>query len=102
MLTFDLPVGNHKTVDLRLHFVELYWGAPDGGPAGPGKRIFDVDAEEVTVLGEFDITRAAGAARRAVVVPIEKVAVGDKRLTLRFTARKDFPAVSAIEVFARD
>ena len=100
ILTFEIPVRGHRKVDLRLHFVELYWGAPGGGPPGPGKRLFDVEAEGRKVLTDFDITKASGGALRAIVVPIEDVEVRDGKLTLVFQAKKDFAAVSAIEVLA--
>ncbi len=40
-MSYNLPVAN-GTVDIRLHFAEIYWGAPGFGAAGPGKRVFDV------------------------------------------------------------
>ena len=88
ILTFEIPVHGHRRVDLRLHFVELYWGAPGGGPAGPGRRIFDVEAEGRRVLVDFDITEASSGALTAIVVPIEDVEVRDGRLTLVFRAKK--------------
>lgn len=102
ILTFEIPVRGHRKVDLRLHFVELYWGVPGGGSAGPGKRIFSVEAEGRKVLEDFDITKASGAALTAIVVPIEDVEISDEKLTLVFRAKKDFAAVSAIEVLAKD
>ncbi len=100
ILSFEIPVGGHRKVDVRLYFVEIYWGAPGGGPAGPGKRLFDVEAEGRKVLEDFDITKASGAALTAIVVPIKNVEVSDGKLTLVFRAKKDFAAVSAIEVLA--
>lgn len=100
ILSFEIPVRGHRKVDVRLHFVELYWGAPGGGAAGPGKRLFDVEAEGRKVLEDFDITKASGAALTAIVVPIEDVEVSDGKVTLVFRAKKDFAAVSAIEVLA--
>lgn len=99
-LTFRLPVKNHKRVNLRLHFAELYWGAPDGGKPGPGKRIFDVEASGVTLLKDFDITREAGAARTALVKEFKNVATKDGLLTLTFRAKIDFPSIAGIEVFS--
>ncbi|MEJ7617189.1 MAG: malectin domain-containing carbohydrate-binding protein [Pyrinomonadaceae bacterium] len=99
-LTFRIPVRRHEAVDLRLHFAELYWGAPGGGPAGPGKRIFDVEAGGRIVLSDFDITRAAGQALTSVVVPISNVKIENNVLTLTLKAKTDFAAISAIEVFS--
>lgn len=100
ILTFQIPVRHHRLVDLRLHFAELYWGAPGGGPAGPGKRIFDVEAGGRTVLADFDITRQAGGALTAVIMPIRAVKIENNLLTITLKAKKDFAAISAIEVLA--
>lgn len=100
-ITFNIPVPGHREVDLRLHFAELYWGAPGGGPPGPGRRVFDVLAEGKLVLENFDITTASGGrALAAVVVPVRNVRVEDGTLTLTLKAQVDFPAISAIEVYA--
>lgn len=99
-LTFRLPIKKHKRVNLRLHFAELYWGAPDGGKPGPGKRIFDVEANGVTLLKDFDITRETGAARTALVKEFKNVATKDGLLTLTFRAKIDFPSIAGIEVFS--
>ncbi|WNN91617.1 malectin domain-containing carbohydrate-binding protein [Gloeocapsopsis dulcis] len=98
LLSFALPVqaGN---VDLRLHFSENYWGAPNRGPGGVGKRVFDVIVENQTVLHNFDITAASGGALTAVRVPIEGIQVNDGQLNIQLKAKSDFGAISAIEVF---
>lgn len=99
-VTFNIPIpaSPPQKVNLRLHFAELYWGTPGGGPAGPGKRIFSVTAEGKTVLTDYDITAAGGAALTAVVVPINDIQVSDGSLTLTFTPKTDFAAISAIEM----
>jgi hypothetical protein len=102
ILTFNIPVGINPRVDARIHFAELHWGAPGGGAAGPVKRIFDISAEGVKWINDFDITAASGAARTAVVVPMEGINVADGTLTLSFAADLDYPAVSAIEVLIAD
>jgi hypothetical protein len=98
VLSFALPVQPGK-VDLRLHFSENYWGAPNRGPGGIGKRVFDVIVENKTVLHNFDITAAAGGALKAVKVPIEGLQVNDGQLNIQLKADADFGALSAIEVF---
>lgn len=98
ILSFALPVQPGK-VDLRLHFSENYWGAPNRGPGGVGKRVFDVVVENKTVLHNFDITAAAGGALTAIRVPIEGVQVNDGQLDIQLKADADFGAISGIEVF---
>ncbi len=98
IITFAIPVGGATVVDARIHLAELYWGAPGGGAAGPVKRIFDIIAEGVTLVDDFDISAASGAARTAVIVPLEQIDVTDGTLTLAFKADLDFPAVAGIEV----
>ncbi|NJM04945.1 PKD domain-containing protein [Candidatus Gracilibacteria bacterium] len=98
-ITYNLPISQSQLVDVRLHFAELFWGVPGGGSGGAGSRVFDVYAEGVLVLNDFDITAAAGGGRTAIAVPLEDISVTDGALTLRFKAEIDFPAISAIEVF---
>ncbi|PPS41414.1 malectin domain-containing carbohydrate-binding protein [Chroococcidiopsis sp. TS-821] len=98
VLSFALPVQPGK-VDLRLHFSENYWGAPNRVPGGVGKRVFDVIVEGKTVLHNFDITAAAGGALKAVRVPIEGIQVNDGQLNIQLKAKTDFGAISGIEVF---
>ncbi|TFH28843.1 MAG: hypothetical protein E4H00_08070, partial [Myxococcales bacterium] len=102
IITFNIPVGANPRVDARLHFAELHWGAPGGGAAGPVKRVFDIIAEGETWLDDFDISAASGAARTAVVVPLEGIDVADGVLNLSFAAGLDYPAISAIEVLIAD
>jgi len=100
-LTYNLPVANGTVVDLRLHFAEVYWGAPGGNPnaAGPGKRVFDVAVNGKKVLQNFDITAAAGGIYTALIVPIDGVVVTNGNVKIDFTASVDFGAISGIEVF---
>ena len=97
-MTYNLPVPN-GTVNLRLHFAEVYWGAPGLGAAGPGKRVFDVTVNGQKILQNFDITAAAGGIYTAVIVPIDGVLVTNGNLKVDFTASVDFGAISGMEVF---
>ena len=63
--------------------------------------MFDVTVEGNKLLDNFDINGAAGGARTAVVVPIERVSVKDGFLTVQLhNTEIDYPAISAIEVLA--
>ncbi len=99
LLSYNLPVAN-GTVNLRLHFAEIYWGAPGLGAAGPGKRVFDVAVNGKKVLQNFDITAATGGIWTALVVPVDGVVVTDGKVKIDFTASVDFGAINAIEVFS--
>jgi PKD repeat protein len=99
LITYEIPIsGGRDRVAVRLHFAELYWGL--SGRQGPNKRVFDVYAEGRLVLNDLDIFSAAGAARSAVVVPIENIPLDDDSLTLTFSAELDQVSVAAIEVLA--
>jgi PKD repeat protein len=103
VLTYNIPLeADQQLVSLRLHFAEMYWGrVPGGGPAGPGRRLFDVYAEGKLVINDFDPSGAAGGATTATTVLIENVQVTDSVLTLKFDALIDFVAISAIEILAQ-
>ncbi len=94
---YEIPVPLPGAYTVRLHFAELHWGAPGGGPGGPGRRVFSVNAEGGPVeLVDYDIFAEAGA-MTAVVVELV-VAVDDGVLNLNFRSRVDHPTVAAIEV----
>lgn len=97
-LTYNLPISTVGKVDVRLYYAEPYWGAPNKGPGGTGRRVFDVIAEGNTVSNNFDITAASGGALNATVIQVGGVNVTDGTLNLEFKAEVDYPAISAIEV----
>jgi len=94
-----LPAGTLVSVDLRLHFAELYWGGTTSGagPGSAGKRIFDIFVEDRLAINNFDIY-AAGKAERAVIVPLRNIAVTDGRLTLALKAEIDYAAIAGFEI----
>lgn len=100
VLSLDLPIATPQSVNIKLHFAELYYGAPGRAAGGAGKRVFDVIAEGQTILNDFDIFAASGDALKAVVVPINGIQVNDGTLNLQFKAEQDFASISAIEVLA--
>ena len=87
-----LEVGHYR---VRLHFAEIYWGAPGGGPGGAGKRVFDVRVEGQLALDDYDIYAAVGAA--AADVRAFDVELTDGLLDLAFDASVDRPKLSAFE-----
>lgn len=97
LLSYNLDVSGK--VDVRLHFAEVnFTGTPGQGPAGIGRRVFDIAIEGETVLNNFDITAAAGGALTAVVVPFEGIQVNDGKLNIRIRSEVNFGAISGIEV----
>ena len=71
---FDgLPAGDYT---VTLHFVELN--------AAPGARLFDVVAEGVVQLDDFEILAAAGGALNTAVTEIFTASVTDGQLAIDF------------------
>jgi Malectin domain len=85
-----LPAG---TYELRLHFAELHWSAPN-------QRNFDVRIENEISFKNIDLVKMAGRKLRAIVLQYT-VVVTDGLLSLDFTdsiPKLDQPKVSGIEV----
>ena len=97
---YAIPVPEAGTYRVRLHFAEIYWGAPGGAPGGDtgpeGQRVFSVEAEGTPKLVDYDIVADVGPA--TAVVKQFAVPVTDGELDLRFAATRDQPMVAAIEV----
>jgi ELWxxDGT repeat protein len=93
--SYGLPTGN-GTFKVTLHFAETYWGNKVGG--GVGARKFNVDAEGVRKLTEYDIFARAGGALRAVTETFT-VTVSDGVLNLLFSkGSADVASLRALEV----
>ena len=102
LLRYNLPVED-GTYTVRLHFAEIYWGAPGGGTGGAGRRLFDIRLEGQLREDDFDITAEAGAV--TALVKEYRVTVSDGRLNLRLDANRgtggvDQPKLSALEVIS--
>ncbi len=94
--SYAIPLTNGMyTID--LHFAEIYWGATGGGPGGVGQRIFNVAIEGEEALANYDIIEDAGAAMTAIVKTFT-VEINDEELNIDFTAVKDQPKLSALEI----
>jgi hypothetical protein len=77
---------------VRLHFAETYWSSI-------GQRKFNVSINGVSVLKDFDIVVAAGAADRAVVREFVVVPNSSGALAIRFTSgAADLAKASGIQV----
>jgi hypothetical protein len=94
---YALPVQN-ATYDVRLHFVELYYGTVVSG--APGRRVFSVDLGDTPTLDvkDLDIYAEVGA-NAALVKTIQGVTVGDGVLELSSVyGPADDPEIAAIEI----
>jgi ELWxxDGT repeat protein len=93
--SYGLPTGN-GTFRVTLHFAETYWGNKVSG--GVGARKFNVDAEGVRKLTEYDIFARAGGALRAITETFT-VTVSDGVLNLLFSkGSADVANLRALEV----
>ena len=100
---YAIPVPEAGTYTVRLHFAEIYWGAPVGGSVGSdgpgGERVFSVSLEGgATELADYDINADVGP--MTAVVKSFEVPVSDGTLDIAFTATEDQPKISAIEVLS--
>lgn len=87
---YAIPVSN-GTYAIRLHFAETAFQED-------GRRVFDVQAEGVTILNDYDIHDEAGAINTATFEDIN-VNVLDGELNIDFIAVVERAKISAIEVF---
>ncbi|WP_432479592.1 putative Ig domain-containing protein [Nocardioides sp. GXQ0305] len=94
-LAYDVPVENGRYT-VRLHFAEIYHGAPGGGTGGVGRRVFDVAVEGTLRIDNYDIFADVGAA--AATVKSYSVDVTDGKVDIDLTSVVDQAKISAIEV----
>ncbi len=95
-IALDRQGGAERPYTVRLHFAE-----PD--EIKTGERVFGVALQGKEVLKDFDVVRAAGGVRRALVKEFRGVRVGGE-LTLTLTpaasARVAAPILCGVEVVA--
>jgi hypothetical protein len=81
-----------RTYRVRLHFAELE-------DVKPGQRMFDVNLQGQTIIGNLDVVKEAGGPRSALVKEVRGIQAGDT-LTLELMPRSERPPiVSGIEVY---
>ena len=95
---YAIPVVN-GTYDVKLHFVELYYGT--SAPGGAGKRVFGVDILDTPTspdIQNLDIYAQVGA-NAALVKTVSGVGVTDGVLNIQSVyGSADDPEIAAIEV----
>ena len=95
---YEFPVANGAYV-VRLHFAEIYWGAPGGGySGGAGSRVMSVSLENQLRLTNLDVSREVGGA--TALVKNIPVTVTDGKLNINFSATVNRPMVVAVEVYS--
>jgi hypothetical protein len=86
--------------ELRLYFVEVFYGPEEIGSGGEGSRIMTVKANDNLLLNEFDVLLDAGGSRTADVKVFTDISPAkDGQLHLAFSSMRGGSAtVSAIEI----
>ncbi len=98
--SYSIPVIN-GVYDVRLHFAEIYWGVPNGGAGGTGKRRFNVNLEGGAVeLANFDMNAIAAPATS--IIRTYRTTITDGKVDLAFAATINEAKISAIEVLPVD
>jgi len=100
LLGCEVPLADKASgADAGLYRLRLGFVAPAGDK--PGQRVFDVMAQDKTVLAGLDVVKAAGGCGKVLVREIGPVRAGAK-LTLKFAPRAagadHAPIVNFLEV----
>jgi hypothetical protein len=90
--TYTIPsLTPAATYTVRLHFAELFQTAA-------GKRVFNVLINGTTVLSNFDIFAAAGAAFKAVLREFTATANASGQIVINFNTVTDNATIEGIEI----
>jgi len=96
--SYAIPVAEGSTYTAKLYFAETYWGPDNLGGGGPGMRVFDVFANGVAMLRNFDIFREGGS-NRAVVKTFRGLRPSPQgKLNFDFVPVVNYASLYAIEV----
>jgi hypothetical protein len=94
-----LPPGKYR---VKLYFAESYFDSRiplSGAREEVGARVFNVFAEGVTLLRNFDIVKEAGGAHRPIVRTFENLEPNAQgKILLQFVPVRNYAEVNAIEV----
>ncbi len=95
--TYTIAVPGTATLEVKLHFAEIFHGVENG--LGIGARVFNVDIEGGQAsLTNYDIIQQAGAPATAIVETFSNISVTDGNLTIIFSMDVEAPKVNAVEV----
>ena len=92
---YAIPVPDGKYT-VKLHFAEIYWGARGGEAGDPGDRVFDVSIENKKMINDLDLYKEVGS--MVALIKTFTVTVTDGKMNLDFSASKDQPKLSALEI----
>lgn len=87
--SFNVPNGSYHVV---LHFAEVYF-------QNRARRVMNIAIEQQTMLQNFDIYNEAGH-DAALIRSFNNISVNDGSLDLNFSATRDEPKISAIEILS--
>ncbi len=93
-----VPPGKYR---VKLYFAETFFGSKlPFAPSGEiGARLFNVFCDGTTLLRNFDVTREAGGANRAVVRAFDNLEPNAQgKIVLEFVPVRNYAEVNAIEV----
>ena len=94
---YHIPLAPGK-YRLTLHFAETWFGTPESRQPAPGSRIFNVFANGVALVRNFEIAAQAGL-NRAYSVDFENLQPNAQGiLCLEFVPVRNYAEVNAIEV----
>lgn len=92
---FPLAPGTYR---LTLHFAETWFGMPGSDLPARGSRIFNVYANGVALLQNFDIARESGVNREVTRVFENQQPNAQGVLSLEFVPIENYAEINAIEV----
>jgi Malectin domain len=96
--SYRIPLAPGK-YRLTLHFAETWFGTPESGRPAMNERRFNVFANGVTLLRDFDIAREAGGSNRSITKVFEDLEPNAQGvLSLEFVPLKNYAEVNAIEI----
>jgi glucose/arabinose dehydrogenase len=85
---YHVPLKN-GIYSVRVHLAEIWFKSA-------GSRVFNISAEAQPFASSFDVCQSAGYMNATVLARV--LTVADGVLDLEFTASKDFPKLSALEI----
>lgn len=95
---YHLPLAAGK-YRLTLHFAETYFGTPESNISADDARIFDVYANGVALLRNYQIAKDAGGPNRAIAKAFDNVEPNAQGvLAIEFVPVRNYAEVNAIEV----
>jgi Uncharacterized protein contain chitin-binding domain type 3 len=90
---FNVPNGNYL---VRLHMAET-----SGSAKAPGKRIFDVDIQDIRTFEDVDIFVLAGGGNKALVLEAE-TEVTNGQIAIKLIPQVNVSRIHALEILSLD